>query len=134
MSVDVSVPGRALLGRFRVWRRSRPFGAGLLCMLGGLTIVYLPYADLALSQVPVRMATAAGAGSLVIGVLLITLGLTLWLQPLLRVFAGVAVLVLALVSLPMSNLGGLLVGFLLALCGAALSLAWAPSRASITRR
>lgn len=111
---------------FGDWRGSRPFWAGLLTMLGGVPIVYLPYADLAIGQLTIQMATTAGAGSLVIGVLLVTLGLTMWFQPIVRVFAGVATIVLALLSIPMSNLGGFLVGLLLALLGAALSIAWAP--------
>ena len=46
------------------------------------------------------MATTAGAGSLIIGVLLVTLGLTMWFQHIVRVFAGVAAILLALVSIP----------------------------------
>jgi hypothetical protein len=111
---------------FGDWRGSRPFWAGLLTMLGGVPIVYLPYADLAIGQLTIQMATSAGSGSLVIGVLLATLGLTMWFQPIVRVFAGVAAIVLALLSIPMSNLGGFLVGLLLALLGAALSIAWVP--------
>ncbi len=72
------------------------------------------------------MATPAGAGSLIIGVLLVTLGLTMWFRPAVRVFAGGAAIVLALVSLVVSNFGGYLIGFTLALIGGALSLSWAP--------
>jgi hypothetical protein len=74
----------------------------------------------------VRMATTAGAGSLIIGVLLVTLGLTMWFHHIVRVFAGVAAILLALVSIPVSNLGGFGVGFLLSLVGGCLSVAWAP--------
>ncbi|MFD4987152.1 DUF6114 domain-containing protein [Streptomyces sp. NPDC058374] len=114
--------------RFRVWRGSRPFWAGLLTMLGGIPIAYLPYAQLTLGQLSLRMATTAGAGSLIIGVLLVTLGLTMWFQSIVRVFAGVAAILLALVSIPVSNLGGLLIGFLLAMFGGALSISWAPGK------
>ncbi len=112
--------------RFRDWRYMRPFWAGLLTILGGVPIAYLPYANLQLGQLTVRMATTAGSGALVIGVLLVTLGLTMWFHQIVRVFAGVAAIVLALVSIPVSNLGGFVVGFLLALMGGALSIAWAP--------
>ncbi|MER5974494.1 DUF6114 domain-containing protein [Streptomyces sp. NPDC002055] len=112
--------------RFRGWRGSRPFWAGLLTMLGGVPIAYLPYAHLKVGQLTVRMATTAGAGSLIIGVLLITLGLTMWYHHIVRVFAGVATILLALVSIPVSNLGGFMIGFLLSLVGGGLSLAWAP--------
>ncbi|MET8676777.1 DUF6114 domain-containing protein [Streptomyces sp. NPDC004647] len=113
--------------RFRGWRGSRPFWAGLLTILGGVPIATLPYANLKVGQLTVRMATTAGAGSLIIGVLLITLGLTMWFHHIVRVFAGVATILLALVSIPVSNLGGFMVGFLLALLGGALSIAWGPA-------
>ncbi|MCW7991282.1 membrane protein, partial [Streptomyces platensis subsp. clarensis] len=91
--------------RFKVWRQTRPFWAGLFTMIGGVPIAYLPYGDMRLGNVTLAMKTTAGAGALIIGVLLITLGLTMWFQPLVRVFAGVAAIVLGLVSIPVSNFG-----------------------------
>lgn len=111
---------------FRKWRWERPYWAGQLTLLAGLPIAYLPYANLTVGQVTLRMATTAGAGSLIIGVLLITLGLTMWYQQATRVFAGVASILLALVALVVSNFGGFMVGFLLALIGGGLALSWAP--------
>ncbi|MCZ2524284.1 hypothetical protein GQS52_07775 [Streptomyces sp. SCUT-3] len=113
---------------FRTWRWQRPFWAGLLTLLGGLPIAYFPYANLTLGQLSIRMATTAGAGSLIIGVLLVVLGLTMWFQPLVRTFSGVAAILLALVSLVVSNIGGFVIGFLLALLGGALALSWVPPR------
>ncbi|MEU9984933.1 DUF6114 domain-containing protein [Streptomyces sp. NPDC050856] len=112
--------------RFRAWRGSRPFWGGLFTMIGGLPIAYLPYADMRLGNMTIAMSTTAGAGSLIIGVLLVTLGLTMWFHSVVRVFAGVAAIVLALVSIPVANIGGFVVGFLLALIGGALSASWAP--------
>ncbi|MEY9486183.1 putative membrane protein [Streptomyces calvus] len=116
--------------RFRDWRGTRPFWAGLFTLLGGIPIAYFPYATLKLGHMSLAMATTAGAGSLIIGVLLVTLGLTMWFQSATRVFAGVAAILLALVSLVVSNIGGFLVGFLLALVGGALALSWAPGKPS----
>ncbi|WP_369146583.1 DUF6114 domain-containing protein [Streptomyces sp. R44] len=113
--------------RFKVWRQTRPFWAGLLTMIGGVPIAYLPYGDMRLGNVTLAMQTTAGAGALIIGVLLITLGLTMWFQPVVRVFAGIASIVLALVSIPVSNFGGLVIGFLFALVGGGMSAAWAPA-------
>ncbi|BFO15386.1 hypothetical protein SHKM778_17740 [Streptomyces sp. KM77-8] len=107
--------------RFRDWRGTRPFWAGLFTLLGGIPIAYFPYATLNLGHMSLAMATTAGAGSLIIGVLLVTLGLTMWFQSATRVFAGVAAILLALVSLVISNIGGFLIGFLPALIGGALS-------------
>ncbi|WP_438485796.1 DUF6114 domain-containing protein [Streptomyces sp. S186] len=113
---------------FRDWRGQRPFWGGLLTLLAGVPIMYIPYANLTIGSLTVRMATTAGAGSLIIGVLLVVLGLTMWFQPASRVFAGVAAILLALVSLVVSNFGAFLIGFLLGLIGGALGVSWAPGR------
>lgn len=112
--------------QFRAWRGTRPFWAGLFVLLGGLPIAYFPYAHLQVGHLTIAMATTAGAGSLIIGVLLVVLGISLWFQKHVRVFAGVAAILLGLVSLPVSNIGGFLIGFLLALVGGAMAVAWAP--------
>ncbi|MFD3543442.1 DUF6114 domain-containing protein [Streptomyces sp. NPDC058662] len=115
---------------FRAWRGRRPFWAGLFTFVGGFPIAYFPYADLRLGNLSLAMATTGGAGALIIGVLLITLGLALWFQQAIRVFAGVASILLALVSLPVSNLGGFGLGFVPALIGGALALSWVPGQAA----
>ncbi|WP_405822257.1 DUF6114 domain-containing protein [Streptomyces sp. NBC_01390] len=120
-----SLPTRWRL-RFRAWRGSRPFWAGLFVMIGGVPIMYFPYAHLTLGQLTIRMSTTAGAGSLIIGVLLVVMGISLWFQKHVRTFAGTAAILLGLVSLPVSNFGGFVIGFLLALVGGALAIAWAP--------
>ncbi|UWE12088.1 DUF6114 domain-containing protein [Actinacidiphila bryophytorum] len=114
---------------FRHWRWTRPFWAGLLTIAAGFPIGYLPYNNVTFGQLTLRMATTAGAGALIIGVLLVVLGLTMWFQSAVRVFAGVATILLGLVSIPVANFGGIVVGFLLALFGGALSVAWAPGTA-----
>ncbi|MCE4944732.1 DUF6114 domain-containing protein [Streptomyces albulus] len=113
---------------FREWRGQRPFWGGLLTLLAGAPIMYIPYANLTIGSLTVRMATTAGAGSLIIGVLLVVLGLTMWFQPASRVFAGVAAILLSLVSLVVSNFGAFLIGFLLGLIGGALGVSWAPGK------
>ncbi|MCA1217993.1 DUF6114 domain-containing protein [Streptomyces sp. 8L] len=116
--------------RFRAWRGKRPFWAGLFTLLSGLPIAYFPYAHLHVGNLTLALATTAGAGSLIIGVLLFTLGMTMWFHSIVRVFAGIAAILLALVSIPVANLGGFIVGFLLALIGGCLSVSWAPGRAA----
>ncbi|NEC87356.1 DUF6114 domain-containing protein [Streptomyces sp. SID12501] len=112
--------------QFRAWRGTRPFWAGLFVLLAGVPIMYFPYAHLTIGQLTIRMSTTAGAGSLIIGVLLVVLGISLWFQKHVRTFAGTAAILLGLVSLPVSNFGGFIIGFLLALVGGALAIAWAP--------
>ncbi|MEU8709471.1 DUF6114 domain-containing protein [Streptomyces sp. NPDC048565] len=115
---------------FRTWRGNRPFWAGLFTILGGLPIAYFPYANMHLGNMTIAMSTTAGAGSLIIGVLLITLGLTMWFHHIVRVFAGIAAILLALISIPVANIGGFIVGFLFSLLGGALSVSWAPAEAT----
>ncbi|MFF2204361.1 DUF6114 domain-containing protein [Streptomyces sp. NPDC058145] len=112
--------------QFRAWRGTRPFWAGLLVLLSGFPIMYFPYAHLQVGHLTLAMSTTAGAGSLIIGVLLVVLGVSLWFQKHVRTFAGVAAILLGLVSLPVSNFGGFIVGFLLALVGGAMAVSWAP--------
>ncbi|MGW3290409.1 DUF6114 domain-containing protein [Streptomyces sp. NPDC001002] len=112
--------------QFRAWRGTRPFWAGLFVMLAGVPIAYFPYANLQIGHLTLAMATTAGAGSLIIGVLLVVLGFSLWFQKHVRTFAGVASILLGLVSIPVSNLGGFLIGFLFALVGGAMAVSWAP--------
>ncbi|WP_416976837.1 DUF6114 domain-containing protein [Streptomyces sp. T028] len=129
MSAETSAaPGRFTRWRlqFRAWRGTRPFWAGLFMMIGGVPIMYFPYANLTIGQLTVRMATTAGAGSLIIGVLLVVLGISVWFQRHIRTFAGVAAILLSLVSLPVSNFGGFIVGFLFGMIGGAMAIAWVP--------
>jgi hypothetical protein len=129
MSAETSAaPGQFTRRRlqFRSWRGTRPFWAGLYILLAGFPIMYFPYAHLQIGNLTVAMSTTAGAGSLIIGVLLVVLGISLWFQKHIRTFAGVAAILLALVSLPVSNFGGFVVGFLFALIGGAMAVAWGP--------
>ncbi|MFC9281091.1 DUF6114 domain-containing protein [Streptomyces collinus] len=111
---------------FRTWRRERPFWAGLFTMTAGVPILYWPYAKLDLGGIPLALSTTSGAGALIIGVLLITLGLTLWYQPHLRRFSGIATLLLTLVSFPVANFGGLFLGLITGLIGGSLACSWLP--------
>ncbi|MEU1195358.1 DUF6114 domain-containing protein [Streptomyces sp. NPDC005813] len=112
--------------RFRTWRGERPFWAGLFTFAAGLPIIYFPYARLDFGAVPLALSTSAGAGSLIIGVLLVTLAVSLWFHRQSRVFAGITVILLALISFPVANLGGLLIGLLSGLIGGSLACAWIP--------
>ncbi|WP_406192546.1 DUF6114 domain-containing protein [Streptomyces sp. NBC_01017] len=112
--------------RWRLWCGHRPFLAGLLLGLGGLELISVSWAGLGFLQ----FTGLAGASSWAVGALLLASGATTWWNPALRHFAGVLAGVLSLVSLIAANLGGLLVGFLLAAVGSALALAWVPPTAA----
>ncbi|MFE0543186.1 DUF6114 domain-containing protein [Streptomyces sp. NPDC058891] len=117
----------ALWRKFRTWRSERPFWAGAFTMTAGLPIIYFPYTDLDLQGIVLALSTTSGAGSLIIGVLLVVLGLTLWFQQQHRVFAGIAALLLSLTSFPLANFGGLFLGLTCGLVGGSLACAWMPA-------
>lgn len=112
--------------RFRAWRGERPFWAGLFTLMAGLPIMYFPYTHLNLQGIAVALSTTSGAGSLLIGILLVVLGISLWFQQHVRVFAGIATLLLSLISFPVANFGGLFLGLLSGLIGGSLACAWIP--------
>ncbi|MGH8967781.1 MAG: DUF6114 domain-containing protein, partial [Actinomycetes bacterium] len=68
--------------------------------------------------------TLGGASALIISVMQIVIGISIWIRPQFRTPAGIAAGLLALVSLPAANLGGLIIGMRLGLVGAALAISW----------
>ena len=114
--------------RFRAWRRSRPFSGGLLLLLAGLELLLIPLGG-DLVHGAIKLVIYIGIGGVfgvLIGLLLIAAGIMIWVNPLHRVFYGIAGIVLGIVSFPTSNLGGFFIGMLLAMVGGAIAFAWEP--------
>jgi len=114
--------------RFRAWRHTRPFTGGLLVLLAGLELVLIPLMG-DLGHGAIKLVIYIGIGGVfgvLIGLLLIAAGIMLWVQPVHRVFYGIASIVLGIVSFPASNLGGFFIGMLLAIIGGSIGFAWAP--------
>jgi uncharacterized protein DUF6114 len=110
------------LHAFRHWRKSRPFPSGLLILLAGIEIWLAPY-----SSIGVMIHEGiAGFSAVFVGTLLIVFGLTVWFAPAYRAFAGIASILLGLIALPTINIGGFVLGTLLALTGGGLAVAWTP--------
>jgi hypothetical protein len=107
---------------FRRWRRERPFGAGLSILLSGLEIGWAPHSSVG------KMLSMGlpGISSLFIAIFLVIFGITVWFFPTYRVFSGIASILLALLSLVATNLGGFFIGFLLGMMGGAFAVAWTP--------
>jgi hypothetical protein len=107
---------------FRVWRRGRPFYAGLSILLAGLEIYWAPHSSVG------KMISMGlpGISSLFIPIFLIIFAVTVWFFPTYRVFSGIAAILLALLSLVATNLGGFFIGFLLGMFGGAFAVAWTP--------
>ncbi len=111
-------------GRWRRWRRARPFTAGLLIALGGAEMLLTLRAPLGV----LLHIGPQGHAAYLVPALLVLCGILLITTPQQRVFYAVVSLVLGLASWLTSNLGGFLVGMLLALVGGALAFAWTPDK------
>jgi hypothetical protein len=114
--------------RWRAWRHSRPFWGGLLLILAGLELFALPLSgDLIHGAIKLVIYIGiAGVFGVLIGALLIVAGLVAWFNQTNKTFYGIAGIVLGIVSFPTSNLGGLIIGMLMAIIGGALVFAWTP--------
>jgi len=107
---------------FRRWRRGRPFYAGLSVAIAGLDIWYWPHSGVG------KMLSMGlpGISSLFIAIFLLVFAITVWFFPTYRVFSGIASIMLALLSLVATNLGGFFLGFLFGMFGGAFAIAWTP--------
>ena len=108
--------------RVRIWRRSRPFWAGIIALIGGLPMWYFPSRAV---QFLFVSRTPIWAGILV-GVLVEFFALMLLIQPQHRATFGTMIVILSLLSFITSDFGGLFIGMLLGVLGGSLALAWTP--------
>jgi len=106
------------------WRHARPFWGGLFVFLGGLEIFLTVKAPL---PVVVHVGMQGFIGYL-LPILLGLLGVLLIFNPAQKLFYSLVAAVLALASWLTSNLGGFVIGLLLALVGSALAFAWSPTK------
>ncbi len=118
--------GRKTRKSFGQWREDRPFGAGLLMILGGAVILTPAYLSFEVSNIQIQVSTISGVSTLLIGILLITCGIMTWSKGDSPILTGITAMILGLVALPTSNFGGFLLGTLFALLGGAWALSWSP--------
>ncbi|WP_406078979.1 DUF6114 domain-containing protein [Micromonospora sp. NBC_00858] len=111
-------------GRWRRWRRGRPLTAGVLIALGGAEMLVTLRAPLGV----LLHIGPQGLAAYLVPTVLVICGVLLITAPQQRVFYALVSLVLGLVSWLTSNLGGFLIGMLLALVGGALAFAWTPDK------
>lgn len=114
---------------FKAFRRTRPFWGGLWLILGGWMVLRLSMVSF---QV-VMTAGMAGFGGWLTGGGMICCGLIALAAPSQRYVAGLIGLLLAVASLLISNLGGLLVGMLAGILGSSMTLSWGPRRSIAIR-
>ncbi|MFV2119636.1 DUF6114 domain-containing protein [Streptomyces sp. Act-28] len=108
--------------RWRRLRRTRPFWGGLLTVLAGAEICAVPLAPL---EVMLHQGVA-GVPSVLLGIVMVMLGISVWVSPQYRSLAGVVTTLIAAAALVLSNLGGFLVGTLAGIVGGAMMFAWQP--------
>ncbi|SIS85165.1 hypothetical protein SAMN05421799_105130 [Alicyclobacillus vulcanalis] len=125
-----AVPPAPASKGFRRWRRTRPFWAGLLSMLGGAAVAAGPAS---LLHVVAFTETSVPLGAAV-GVLIFIMGLLEWFFPFYSVLTGAITVVLALISLISSSFGGLFIGMMLSLIGGAMAVAWRPATAKASKK
>lgn len=85
------------------------------------------YFTVQISDLLVMISTVSGVSTLLIGALLVMFGLGAWFRPSTSTYLGVLSIIVAVIALPTSNLGGFLIGSVLGIVGGALTLAWEPS-------
>ena len=113
---------------FAVWRRSRPFWAGLWTLLAALELWSIPFLQPLLVQhkLNIKIAGIAGVSTMAITPALLMMAAAMWFAPGYRIFAGVFTLICALLSMVVSNFGGFLLGMLLGVFGGGLAFSWQP--------
>lgn len=114
---DADAPARG----FRHWRRQRPFVGGLLVALGGIEMFFSGQLDIGHLHVQLGIE---GLQATIIPIALLLLGILAVTMPAHHVFYGILALVVAIYSLIGVNLGGFIIGMLLAGTGAVLVVAW----------
>ncbi|MCZ0971977.1 DUF6114 domain-containing protein [Streptomyces albulus] len=114
--LDRTLPWPERRTAFRRWRRTRPFWAGLLLLLGGAELVLVPLS-------PLTVLVSLGLGGLAalgIGLALMVAGVFLWCTPAAHHYVSINALILSVLSFAATNLGGFLVGMGLGIAGSAL--------------
>jgi len=121
-ALDQLLPLPAPRKAFRRWRHTRPFWAGVLVILGGLVIISYPFGPL-----PAVMVIGADAlTGITIGLILVIGGLFFWFAPHQRMFVSIVLMLLSILSLVVTNLGGWFVGMILGMVGSAMGFGWQP--------
>jgi len=114
-------------GTFRAWRHTRPFWGGLGILLGAVLMLALPFATLRIGELVVSLSTPGGSSATLVAAVLICCWGAAWWRPDVRTAAGVVAMVAALVAVVTTNLGGLIIGSVLCVLGAAATMAWTPT-------
>ena len=105
--------------RFRRWRRTRPFWGGVLLILAGIEIAIIPAQAWHIILIASSVAIATG-----VGLIILILGIVTLMTPSQNKLYGLLGVLMGGISFVTSNLGGFLLGAVLAIVGGALTFAW----------
>ena len=108
-------------GRFRAWRRERPFIGGLLVAIGGIEMFFSGQLDIGHLHIQLGIE---GLQATIIPLVLLLLGILAISMPAHHIFYGVIALAVGLYALIGVNLGGFVIGTLLVAIGGVLIVAW----------
>ena len=115
---------RSMRTALREFRYTRPFWGALLVLFAGLEIGILPLG-------PTDQLIHAGKGvfvSEICAILLLAMGVVILLVPSQRILAALVAVAAAVASLPLSNLGGWVVGMMAGIIGGSLAFGWVPDK------
>jgi len=107
--------------RFAAWRRERPFVGGLLVVVAGIEMFFSGQLDIGHLRVQLGIE---GLQATIIPIALVLLGVLAVLMPAHHIFYGVLSLAVGLYAIIGVNLGGFLLGTILACVGGVLVVAW----------
>ena len=112
-------------GKFRHWRRRRPFWGGLLLLLSGVELFLS--GNLTIGGLEIHLGPT-GFLSYLLPAILVICALLVWFNPTQRLFYAIVALLAALYSFIGLNLGGFFFGMLFGIIGGGLVIAWGPPR------
>ncbi|MCE7483661.1 MULTISPECIES: DUF6114 domain-containing protein [Microbacterium] len=116
-----SAPAKRRVRRFRIWRHERPFAGGVLVAIAGVEMFFSGQLDI--GRLHVQMGIE-GLQATVIPVMLVLLGVLAIMMPAHHIFYGVIALAVGVYAIVGVNLGGFLIGTILACIGGVLVVAW----------
>lgn len=123
-TVDAPVSRRTTRSRWRrfaSWRRERPFVGGVLVAVAGVEMFFSRQLDIGHLRVQLGIE---GLQATIIPIALVLLGILAISMPAHHVFYGVLSLAVGLYAIIGVNLGGFLLGTVLACVGGVLVVAW----------
>lgn len=115
---------------WRAWRRTRPFWGGLWTIVAGAEIIRMMSFSLGIA---LTGGWSYSAGY-VMGGGLILFGLVAWFAPFYKGLAGITAFLVALGAFLTANLGGYLLGSVLAVIGSSMIWSWGPKKPSRRQR